>query len=337
MNILVTGGAGYVGVHTCVELLNAGFGVVVYDNFCNSHKEALCRVEKIASKRIQLIEGDIREEEKLFVIMREYNCDAIIHFAGLKAVDESIAQPLDYYENNVIGSLCLLRAMRRANVKTLVFSSSATVYGEPKFLPLTENHSLQAVSPYGRTKLFIEEILRDIYKAERDWRIFILRYFNPIGAHESGLIGEDPRGVPNNLMPFVAQVAVGHRDMLNIWGGDFKTVDGTGVRDYIHVMDLARGHVSALENLTGSQCEVVNLGTGRGSSVLEVVRAFEIASGKKINYQFAPRRSGDVASYYADVSFAQRRLNWCAMRTLEQMCEDVWRWQSKNPNGYMNT
>lgn len=334
MNVLVTGGAGYIGVHTCVELLIAGFGVVVYDNFSNSHKEALRRVEYIASKRVQLIEGDVRDEEKLFSILRDYNCAAVIHLAGLKAVGQSIEKPLDYYDNNVVGSLCLLRAMRRANVKALVFSSSATVYGVPKFLPLKEDHPLVATNPYGRTKIVIEEILRDLFNAEPDWRIFILRYFNPVGAHESGLIGEDPKEIPNNLMPYVAQVAVGRRDKLIILGSDYDTPDGTGVRDYIHIADLARGHVSALENLTFEQCEAVNLGTGCGYSVLEVVRVFEAKSGRKINYSFAPRREGDVGSCYADTSFARLRMNWCATRSLEEMCLDAWRWQSKNPKGY---
>jgi UDP-glucose 4-epimerase len=334
MNILVTGGAGYIGSHVCVELLVAGFSVVVYDNFCNGNKEAPRRVEEITSKKLTVIKGDVRDEERLFNAMREYSCGAIIHFAGLKAVGESVKAPLDYYDNNVVGLLCLLRAMRQADVKTLVFSSSATVYGEPQFLPLTEDHPLRATNPYGRTKLFIEEILRDLFRAEADWRIFILRYFNPVGAHVSGLIGEDPRDIPNNLMPFVAQVAVGRRDRLNIWGSDYDTIDGTGVRDYIHVVDLARGHVSALQKLNAPLCEAVNLGTGRGNSVLEVVSAFEAACGKKINYRFAQRRSGDVASCYADASFAEKRLNWRATRTLEEMCADAWRWQSQNSNGY---
>ena len=334
MNILVTGGAGYIGSHACVELLSAGFGVVVYDNFCNSHKEASRRVEQITSRSLEVIEGDVRDEERLFTALRQYNCEAVIHFAGLKAVGESVTQPLEYYDNNIVGTLCLLRTMRRASVKRLIFSSSATVYGEPNFLPLTEDHPLRARNPYGRTKLFIEDILRDVFNAETDWRIFILRYFNPVGAHSSGRIGEDPQGMPNNLMPYVAQVAVGRRDKLNIWGNDYETVDSTGVRDYIHVVDLARGHVRALENLNTSQCEAVNLGTGKGHSVLEVVRAFEAASGKKISYQFALRRVGDVASCYADVSFAENRLNWRATHTLDEMCSDAWRWQSMNPNGY---
>ena len=334
MNILVTGGAGYIGTHACVELLNAGYGVVIYDNFCNSQREAPRRIEKITSKRTKIIEGDVRDEEKLFTILIEHNCQAVIHFAGLKAVGASVYQPLDYYDNNVAGTFCLLRAMQRARVKSIVFSSSATVYGEPNFLPLAEEHPLRPTNPYGRTKLFIEEILRDLFNAQPDWRIFILRYFNPVGAHGSGLIGEDPQGGPNNLMPYVTQVAAGRRDKLSIWGSDYDTIDGTGVRDYIHVVDLAQGHVSALENLTAPQCEAVNLGTGKGHSVLEVVSAFELASKIKINYDFAPRRAGDVPSCYADVNFAQKRLGWRATKTLSEMCADAWRWQSKNPNGY---
>ena len=333
-NILVTGGAGYIGAHACVEFLNAGFGVAVYDNFSNAHKQAPRRVEEITSKRLSVIEGDVRDEEKLFAALKDHNCAAVIHFAGLKAVGESVAQPLDYYDNNVTGALSLLRAMRRANVKKLVFSSSATVYGAPDFLPLTETHPLRATNPYGRTKHFIEEILRDVFVAEPEWAISILRYFNPVGAHASGLIGEDPRGVPNNLLPFIAQVAVGRRERLNIWGNDYDTVDGTGVRDYIHVVDLARGHVSALESLDKPQCAAINLGTGQGYSVLQIVDAFARVSGQKINYQFGPRRAGDVATCFADVELAARRLNWRAEKTLEEMCLDAWRWQSQNPNGY---
>ena len=333
-HILVTGGAGYIGAHACVELLNAGYGVTVFDNFCNSHRNALRRVEQITAKRLVVIEGDVRDEEKLYAALRARDCAAVIHFAGLKAVGESVAAPLGYYDNNVVGAVCLLRAMGRAGVKTLVFSSSATVYGEPVFLPLTEAHRLQATNPYGRTKLFIEEILRDVFVAEPDWRISILRYFNPVGAHESGMIGEDPQGTPNNLMPYVAQVAVGLREQLNIWGNDYDTVDGTGVRDYIHVVDLARGHLSALENLGAPQCTAINLGTGQGHSVLEVVEAFARASGRKINYQFCPRRAGDVARCYADTGLALSRLNWRASKSLDEMCADAWRWQSQNPNGY---
>ena len=333
--IFVAGGAGYIGSHACLELLSAGYDVVAYDNFSNGHREALRRVEKIASKEIDIIEGDVRDEAKILRALSETGCAAVIHFAGLKAVGGSAELPLDYYDNNVVGAVSLLRAMKQADVKTLVFSSSATVYGAPQFLPLREDHRLQATNPYGRTKLFIEEILRDLFVAEPDWRISILRYFNPVGAHESGLIGEDPREIPNNLMPFVAQVAVGRRERLKIWGNDYDTHDGTGVRDFIHVVDLARGHISALENLTNPQCEAINLGTGCGHSVLEVIAAFERASGRNILYEFCPRRLGDVASCFADTSLAERRLNWRASKTLDEMCADAWRWQAQNPTGYL--
>ena len=264
--ILVTGGAGYIGSHTCVELLNAGHELVVFDNFCNSHPEALARVEKITGRKLNVVKGDIRDQGALEEAIRRFNCTAVIHFAGLKAVGESVEKPLDYYDNNVIGTHRLLQAMANCGVKTLVFSSSATVYGEPQFLPLTEDHPLSATNPYGRTKLVIEEMLRDLYRADPSWRIGILRYFNPVGAHESGLIGEDPQGIPNNLMPFVAQVAIGRRECLKIWGNDYPTPDGTGVRDYIHVVDLAKGHLKALQRLDSPQCYAVNLGTGTGCS-----------------------------------------------------------------------
>ena len=266
--------------------------------------------------------------------LRQYGCKAVIHFAGLKAVGESVEKPLLYYENNVGGTFTLLQAMKAADVKTIVFSSSATVYGEPQKLPLSEDHPLSCTNPYGRTKLMIEDILRDLYRAEPDWRIGILRYFNPVGAHESGLIGEDPRGIPNNLMPFVAQVAIGRLQKLNVWGNDYPTPDGTGVRDYIHVVDLAKGHLKALECLTEPQCLTVNLGTGSGYSVLDVVNAFEKASGRKIAYTFAPRRAGDVAACYADPELAERLLGWKAQRDIATMCEDHWRWQINNPEGY---
>lgn len=333
-NILLTGGAGYIGTHAAVELLNAGYRVSILDNFSNSHREALLRVEKITSKKLQIFEGDIRDERYLFSLLSSQKFDGIIHFAGLKAVGDSVGLPLDYYDNNVVGTLCLLRAMKSANLKTLVFSSSATVYGEPQFLPLTEDHPLSATNPYGRTKLFIEEILRDLYSAEPDWRIGILRYFNPVGAHPSGLIGEDPQDAPNNLMPIVAQVAGGRRPVVNIWGNDYSTPDGTGVRDYIHVVDLAIGHLKALEKLTEPQCFAINLGTGNGSSVLEVIRTFEKVSGRKIQFGFLPRRHGDVAACYSDVNASSRILDWRARRTLIEMCHDTWRWQSMNPIGY---
>jgi UDP-glucose 4-epimerase len=332
--ILVTGGAGYIGSHTCVELLNAGQDVVVFDNFSNSHPESLKRVESITGRKIQLVEGDIRDQAALEDVLRRFGCSAVIHFAGLKAVGESVEKPLDYYDNNVIGTHRLLQAMGNCGVKTLVFSSSATVYGEPQRLPLTEDHPLSATNPYGRTKLVIEDMLRDLHRSDPSWQIGILRYFNPVGAHVSGLIGEDPQGIPNNLMPFVAQVAVGRREQLKVWGDDYPTPDGTGVRDYIHVVDLAIGHLKALARLDGPQCFEVNLGTGTGYSVLDVVKAFETASGRPVPYELAPRRPGDVASCYADPAFAAELLGWRAERGIDAMCVDAWRWQSSNPNGF---
>ncbi len=334
MSILVTGGAGYIGSHTCVELLLAGHEVVVFDNFSNSSPEALKRVEQITGRAPFLIQGDIREQSHIESALRQHHCDAVIHFAGLKAVGESVEQPLSYYDNNVIGTHRLLAAMQNCGVSTLVFSSSATVYGEPQRLPLTEDHPLSATNPYGRSKLIIEDMLRDLYRAQKDWRIAILRYFNPVGAHESGLIGEDPRGTPNNLMPYVAQVAGGRREYLNIWGNDYPTADGTGVRDYIHVVDLAQGHLRALEALDRAQCFEVNLGTGVGYSVLDVVRAFEAASNERVPYQYRPRRAGDVAACYADPRLAEQLLDWKAERDLATMCQDHWHWQQKNPEGF---
>lgn len=333
--ILVTGGAGYIGSHTCVELLNAGHELVVFDNFCNSHPEALARVEKITGRKLNVVKGDIRDQGALEEAIRRFNCTAVIHFAGLKAVGESVEKPLDYYDNNVIGTHRLLQAMANCGVKTLVFSSSATVYGEPQFLPLTEDHPLSATNPYGRTKLVIEEMLRDLYRSDPSWRIGILRYFNPVGAHESGLIGEDPQGIPNNLMPFVAQVAVGRRECLKVWGNDYPTPDGTGVRDYIHVVDLAKGHLKALQSLNLPQCFAVNLGTGTGYSVLDVAKAFAEVCGRPVPYEIAPRRAGDVAACYAEASYAEELLDWRAELDLPTMCLDVWRWQSTNPNGFL--
>lgn len=333
MIIFVTGGAGYIGSHTCVELLQSGYDVVVYDNLSNSSAESLRRVETITGKSLTFIEGDIRDETALSEAMR--GCDAIIHFAGLKAVGESVAKPLEYYDNNVQGTLCLLRAMEKNGIKTLVFSSSATVYGDPEKLPLSEDHPLRTTNPYGQTKLVIEEILRDLYKSDPSWQIIILRYFNPVGAHESGLIGEDPQGIPNNLMPFVAQVAIGRRESLTVFGGDYPTPDGTGVRDYIHVVDLSIGHLKALESLTTPQCTAINLGTGTGYSVLDVVRAFAEASEKEIPYTIAPRREGDIAACYADPSTAAQAIGWSAQRNLDKMCKDAWNFQSKNPKGYV--
>ncbi|MGD9969464.1 MAG: UDP-glucose 4-epimerase GalE [Sulfuricurvum sp.] len=334
MKIFITGGAGYIGSHTCVELLNASYGVIVFDNFSNSSMEPIRRIETITGKSVEFIEGDIRDEKKLAEAMK--GCDAVIHFAGLKAVGESVEKPLEYYDNNVQGTLCLLRAMQLNGIKTLVFSSSATVYGNPEYLPLNESHPRSATNPYGRTKLMIEEILGDFFRSDPKWKIIMLRYFNPVGAHESGLIGEDPQDIPNNLMPFVAQVAVGRRNKLNVFGGDYPTKDGTGVRDYIHVVDLAQGHLKALEALNEPQCTPINLGTGNGYSVLEIVEAFSAASGKEIPYEIVARRSGDVASCYADPTLAQTMLGWKAQRNLETMCKDTWNFQSKNPQGYSN-
>lgn len=333
--IFVTGGAGYIGSHTCVELLNAGHDVTVFDNFCNSQPEALARVERITGKKPVLIEGDIRDSATLVAALRQSRATAVVHFAGLKAVGESVQQPLTYYDNNVVGTLRLLEAMSACGVRTLVFSSSATVYGDPQHLPLTEDHPLAATNPYGQTKLVIEDMLRDLYRSDPTWRIGILRYFNPVGAHASGLIGEDPQGTPNNLLPFVAQVAVGRREFLNVWGSDYATPDGTGVRDYIHVVDLALGHLKALDRLQNqAECLAVNLGTGIGYSVLDMVRAFEKASGKPVPYKLAERRAGDIAACYADPTQALALLGWRAERGMEAMCADAWRWQSGNPNGY---
>jgi UDP-glucose 4-epimerase len=336
--IFVTGGAGYIGSHTCVELLAAGYDITVFDNFSNSHPEALVRVERITGKKLRLVRGDIRDRSVLVGALRESGASAVIHFAGLKAVGESVAQPLAYYDNNVVGTLRLLEGMGECGVKTLVFSSSATVYGDPIRLPIAEDHPLSATNPYGRTKLIIEEMLRDLHRSDASWRIGILRYFNPAGAHASGLIGEDPQGIPNNLLPFVGQVAVGRLAYLSVWGHDYPTPDGTGVRDYIHVVDLALGHLKALTALERSReltgCLTVNLGTGVGYSVLDIVRAFEQASGQPVPYKMAPRRSGDVAACYAEPQRALELLGWRAERGLNSMCADAWRWQSGNPNGY---
>ncbi len=333
MKIFVTGGAGYIGTHTCVELLNSGFDITVFDNLSNSSTKALERVETITSRSLTFIQGDIRDESALTQAM--IGCDAVIHFAGLKAVGESVEKPLEYYDNNVQGTLCLLRAMQSNNIKALVFSSSATVYGDPDYLPLDESHPLRTTNPYGQTKLVIEDILRDLYTSDSSWKLMILRYFNPVGAHESGLIGEDPQGIPNNLMPFIAQVAIGRRENLNIFGDDYPTPDGTGVRDYIHVVDLAQGHLKALQALTIPQCTAVNLGTGVGNSVLEVLKAFEAASSCPIPYVISPRRGGDTATCYANPAYAKEILGWSAKRSLQEMCNDTWNFQIKNPKGYL--
>ena len=336
--VLVTGGAGYIGSHTCVELLDVGYVPVVFDNFSNSSPEVLARIESLTGRPLRFYQGDIRDPAALDHALMDSGASAVVHFAGLKAVGESVEQPLRYYDNNVVGTLRLLEAMGRADVKSLVFSSSATVYGEPQSLPLTENHPLSATNPYGRTKLVIEDMLRELHHADPAWRIAILRYFNPVGAHSSGEIGEDPVGVPNNLLPYVAQVAVGRREYLNVWGDDYLTHDGTGLRDYIHVVDLALGHLKALERLqTAAQCFSVNLGTGTGYSVLDIVRAFEQASGHTVPYRVGPRRAGDVAACYADPSHAAQLLGWRAERDLALMCRDAWNWQLRNPQGFAPT
>lgn len=335
MNILVTGGAGYIGSHTCVELLEAGHRVVVLDNLCNSSRISLERVATITGKQALFIEGDVRNRDTLEQLFSRQEIDAVIHFAGLKAVGESVQQPLTYYQNNISGTLTLLESMAEAGVKCLVFSSSATVYGEPESLPISEDAACSASNPYGRSKLIIEEMLRDLMVADGSWNISILRYFNPVGAHASGLIGEDPRGTPNNLMPYIAQVASGRLAQLSVFGGDYPTLDGTGVRDYIHVVDLARGHLAALNKLTEVPGLLThNLGTGRGYSVLEMVHAFEQASGRQVSYRIVDRRPGDIAACYADPSRAWSELGWRAERGLAQMCQDSWRWQCANPQGY---
>lgn len=335
MKILVTGGAGYIGSHTCVELLENGIEVVVIDNLINSSREALHRVEAITGKKIEFRQIDLLDRERLDRLFTEHRFEAVIHFAGLKAVGESVRIPLRYYENNIGGTLTLCQAMSKHAVKTIVFSSSATVYGEPGKVPITEDFSTHAYNPYGRTKLFIEEILKDLYVSDNDWNVILLRYFNPVGAHESGQIGEDPRGIPNNLMPFISQVAVGKLKELRVFGNDYPTRDGTGVRDYIHVVDLAAGHVKALEKLTGCKgVHIYNLGTGKGYSVLEMISAFEEAAGRKIPYKIVDRRPGDIAECYADAGKALRELDWRTERDITEMCRDTWRWQSQNPQGY---
>ncbi len=335
MNILVTGGAGYIGSHTIIELDKAGHTSIVIDNFSNSSAESIKRVEKIIDKDIKLYEGDVCDRTLLDKIFSENEINAVIHFAGLKSVGESVEKPLEYYRNNINSSLALCEAMHDHNINKLIFSSSATVYGTPDELPLKETSLVGTgiTNPYGQTKHMIEQILHDVASANSDWSITLLRYFNPIGAHESGTIGEDPQGIPNNLMPFVAQTAVGKREKVNVYGNDYDTPDGTGVRDYIHVVDLAAGHVAALNNIHQG-VDIYNLGTGKGVSVLEMIKAFEIASGKQIPYQIVPRRAGDVASCYADCSKANDELDWRAERTLQQACSDSWRWQSQNPGGY---
>ena len=336
MSILVTGGAGYIGSHTCLELLKAGYEVVVADNLCNSSEEAVRRVEKIAGKPVKFYQADILDREALNKIFDTEEIDSVIHFAGLKAVGESVAKPLEYYHNNITGTLILCDVMRNHGVKNIVFSSSATVYGDPAFVPITEDCPKgQITNPYGQTKSMLEQILTDFHVADPEWNVVLLRYFNPIGAHKSGLIGEDPKGIPNNLVPYIAQVAVGKLKCLGVFGDDYPTPDGTGVRDYIHVVDLAVGHVKALKKIEEKAgVTIYNLGTGNGYSVLDVVKAYAKACGREIKYEIKPRRPGDIATCYADASKAREELGWEAERGIEEMCADSWRWQSANPDGY---
>ena len=336
MTILITGGAGYIGSHTALELLNEGYDVVVYDNLCNSSRESLRRVEELTGKQIRFYEGDVQDEKALTDMFKEQRIDAVIHCAALKAVGESVQKPLEYYQNNISGTLTLLKVMREVGVKNIVFSSSATVYGSPEEMPITEECPKgQCTNPYGWKKSMMEQIMSDVQKADASWNVILLRYFNPVGAHKSGRIGEDPKGIPNNLMPYISQVAVGKLEKLGVFGNDYDTPDGTGVRDYIHVVDLAIGHVKAINYIfTDPGLDVINLGTGQGYSVLDMVKAFSRACGKEIPYEIKPRREGDIAMCYADPSKAARVLGWKAERGLDEMCEDTWRWQSQNPNGY---
>ena len=335
MAILITGGAGYIGSHTCIEMINAGYEVVVVDNLDNSNEESLKRVEKITGTPVKFYKEDVRDKVALRRIFSENKIEAVIHFAGLKAVGESVREPIMYYDNNLQNTIALLEVMNEFGVKKIVFSSSATVYGVATEMPLTEDMPLGAINPYGRTKYFIEEILRDLYVADKDWCIALLRYFNPIGAHKSGLIGEDPKGIPNNLMPYISQVAVGKLEKLHVFGNDYNTVDGTGVRDYIHVVDLAQGHVKAIDWALGNKgCEAFNLGTGNGTSVLQLRDAFVKASGIDVPYVIDPRRPGDPDEVYADATKAKEVLGWEAKLGIEEMCEDTWRWQKGNPKGY---
>lgn len=338
MRVLVTGGSGYIGSHACVQLLLEGHDVVILDNLCNSKRSILTVIEQLSGKHPEFIEGDIRDEALLDTLFRDHAIDAVIHFAGLKAVGESVAKPLAYYDNNVNGTLRLISAMRTAGVTNFIFSSSATVYGDQSKIPYVEDFPTGTPqSPYGKSKLMVEQIVTDLQKASPGWSIALLRYFNPVGAHPSGDMGEDPQGIPNNLMPYIAQVAVGRRDSLAVFGNDYPTQDGTGVRDYIHVMDLADGHVAAMQMLAGKPgVHIYNLGAGVGHSVLDVVNAFSRASGKPVNYHFAPRRDGDLPAYWADASKADRDLHWHVTRSLDEMAADTWRWQSRHPQGYKN-
>lgn len=336
MSILVTGGAGFIGSHTCVELLEAGYEVVVVDNLYNASRKSMDRIEQITGKKPTFYEADILDREALNKIFEKEQIDSVIHFAGLKAVGESVAKPIEYYYNNIAGTLVLCDVMRKHNVKNIVFSSSATVYGDPAFIPITEECPKGKITnPYGQTKGMLEQVLEDIHVSDPEWNVILLRYFNPIGAHKSGLIGEDPKGIPNNLVPYVAQVAIGKLECLGVFGDDYDTPDGTGVRDYIHVVDLAKGHVAAIRKLEEKKGVLIyNLGTGKGYSVLDVVHAFEKACGKKIPYAVKPRRPGDIAICYADPAKAKAELGWKAENGIEEMCADSWKWQSMNPNGY---
>lgn len=339
MKVLVTGGAGYIGSHTCLELLNSGHQIIVVDNLSNSKIESLRRVQELTGKSLIFHQVDILDEPALDAVFKQHSIDTVIHFAGLKAVGESVLCPLKYYHNNVSGALTLFKVMNSNHVKKIVFSSSATIYGVPLTVPITEDFPVQTTNPYGSTKLFIENILQDLYKSDPEWDIILLRYFNPVGAHESGRIGEDPNGIPNNLMPFISQVTVGKLPQLNVYGNDYPTPDGTGVRDYIHVVDLARGHIKAIDKLEKRllSVEIYNLGQGRGYSVLEMIRAFEKASGRSIPYQIVGRRSGDIAQCYADPSKALRELGWKAKYGIDEMCSSAWKWQMQNPDGYPET
>jgi len=335
MKILVTGGAGYIGSHTCVELIKSGYEVVVVDNLCNSSLESIKRVEKLTDSDIPFHKVDVRDKQALTCVFEQYSIDGVIHFAGLKSVGESVEKPIEYYDTNVSGTFILAEVMREFNCKTFVFSSSATVYGNPHTVPIKEDFPISATNPYGRSKLMIEEFLQDVFIADDSWHIALLRYFNPVGAHKSGLIGEDPNDTPNNLIPYISQVAIGKLENLSIFGGDYDTHDGTGVRDYIHVVDLAKGHIKALQALKDKpQVLTVNLGTGKGYSVLDMIKAFERASDKNIAYQIVDRRPGDIATCYADPAYAVEKLDWKAEYELDEMCEDTWRWQSMNPKGY---
>lgn len=336
MRILVTGGAGYIGSHTCIELLEAGYEVIVVDNLCNSKITSLERVQQITGKQLKFIEQDLCNKQAMDSIFAENSVDAVIHFAGFKAVGESVSIPIPYYQNNIGGTLNLFEVMDKYNVKDIVFSSSATVYGDPASLPITEGFPLSATNPYGRSKLIIEEMLGDVFISDASWNIALLRYFNPVGAHISGMIGEDPNGIPNNLMPYISQVAVGKLEKLSVFGGDYNTPDGTGVRDYIHVVDLAKGHIKALEKLLQKPGLVTyNLGTGQGYSVIEMAKAFSEASGKQVPYEIVGRRAGDIAACYADPAKALKEIGWKADKGLKEMCEDTWRWQSNNPDGFV--